>query len=374
MHHNGRRNTNMKKLRLLAMVMVLLLTYVSALADSSGTNGLEKVPEAISTYVSNSRWNVWEITGWVNPGGIHTSSACAFAVVKNGSKNDLLAFGWKEDGWVYKWHNAAALPQVEDPILLCKLEQDTGFMSYYVVNKEIMETCCIWAPKGDGTWHLMHLYNYYPFMFYDTSAKNALRLYNTGWTDRDIDVWVYGTYQTELRYFSIAAFPKTVKEAREKLSNPPKIPSGTLSAKKIQFTSGKKYEVYQGPGEEYGRAGNGKALVSTNDWIQVFGEENGWIMIQYDITSDHMRIGWITADALPQKAKVDELAFSPVMAVAANKVCMTDDPLYSQASIATLKQDTNVNWLAAMGEWAYIESVGVQPIRGFVQIDDLAVK
>ena len=86
-------------------------------------------------------------------------------------------------------------------------------------------------------------------------------------------------------------------------------------ARKIRFTSGQKFKVYQGPGEEYGQAGNGKAAVSTNDWIQVFGEENGWILIQYDINKDHMRIGWIKSSALPKKATVSRLTYAPLNAI-----------------------------------------------------------
>lgn len=97
-------------------------------------------------------------------------------------------------------------------------------------------------------------------------------------------------------------------------------------------------------------------------------------MIQYVITSDHMRIGWITADALPRNAKVYALAFTPIIAAAALQDNMTDDPLFSQESIATLPQGTQVNWLATMGECAYIEIEGVQPVRGFVPADALATK
>lgn len=155
------------------------------------------------------------------------------------------------------------------------------------------------------------------------------------------------------------------------LSNPPKIPVGTLSATKVQFSSGKKYKVFQGPGEEYGQAGNGKAVVSTNDWIQVFGEENGWIFILYDISSDRMRTGWITSDALPRKATVAKLAFTPVTAVLDYEANLTDDPLNSQTPIATLAQGTQLIWLAGMGEWAYVESVKYPPMRGFVKIESL---
>ena len=177
---------------------------------------------------------------------------------------------------------------------------------------------------------------------------------------------MYGTYQTNLRYFSFSAFPRTVKEAREKLSNPPSIPSGTLSAQKVSFSGGKKYEVYQGPGEEYGRAGNGKASVSTNDWIQVFGRENGWIMIQYDISADHMRIGWIPESALPSSAKVSDLQYTPVTVRTIEQVNVTDDPLASQASVTVLPAGSTVTWLASMGEWAYVECTGAQLLRGFV--------
>lgn len=194
-----------------------------------------------------------------------------------------------------------------------------------------------------------------------------MRLYNVGWVEgQETDVWVYGTYQTNLRYFSFSAFPRTVKEACEKLSNPPSIPSGTLTAQKVSFSGGKKYEVYQGPGEEYGRAGNGKASVSTNDWIQVFGRENGWIMIQYDISSDHMRIGWIPEAALSSSAKVSDLQYTPVTVRTIEQVNLTDDPLASQASVAVLPADSTVTWLASMGEWAYVECTGSQLLRGFV--------
>ena len=359
---------------LLVLLLGVLFTGTYGYADGVPTQGVENIPQGVTDYLDGSRWSGWEITGWVNPDGNLSSSACAFAVVKRGRENVLVAFGWKDGKWIYKWYNPTALPQVSAPILLlCDDWQINDgfsghrFSSYYIFNNETMEARCKWVQQKDSSWRLVHMACYDPLMFYDTSVENALRLYNVGWVEgQETDVWVYGTYQTNLRYFSFSAFPRTVKEAREKLSNPPTIPSGTLSAQKVSFSGGKKYEVYQGPGEEYGRAGNGKASVSTNDWIQVFGRENGWIMIQYDISSDHMRIGWIPEAALPSSAKVLDLQYTPVTVRTIEQVNLTDDPLASQSSVAVLPADSTVTWLASMGEWAYVECTGARLLRGFV--------
>ena len=358
---------------LLVLLLGVLFTGTYGYADGVPTQGVENIPQGVTDYLDGSRWSGWEITGWVNPDGNLSSSACAFAVVKRGRENVLVAFGWKDGKWIYKWYNPTALPQVSAPILLRDDWQINDgfsghrFSSYYIFNNETMEARCKWVQQKDSSWRLIHMSCYNPLMFYDTSVENALRLYNVGWVKgQETDVWVYGTYQTNLRYFSFSAFPRTVKEAREKLSNPPTIPSGTLSAQKVSFSGGKKYEVYQGPGEEYGRAGNGKASVSTNDWIQVFGRENGWIMIQYDISSDHMRIGWIPEAALPSSAKVLDLQYTPVTVRTIEQVNLTDDPLASQSSVAVLPADSTVTWLASMGEWAYVECTGARLLRGFV--------
>ena len=85
-----------------------------------------------------------------------------------------------------------------------------------------------------------------------------------------------------------------------------------------------------------------------------------------------MRIGWISSDALPPKAEIGELVFSPLVAITNCEVKLTDDPLKSQTPITTLAQGTKVNWLASMGEWAYVE-IDISPIRGFVKVELLAV-
>ena len=184
---------------------------------------------------------------------------------------------------------------------------------------------------------------------------------------------VYGTVETDLRYFTLSGFPRNLKEAREQLSEPPSIPVGELSAKRVRFTSGQNFPVYSGPGEQYLRAANGKALVSTNDWIQVFGSENGWMLIQYDLSSSHMRMGYISLSALPKDASVNALNFVREDVVLLSAQTLTDDPLFSRSALMQLSAGDSLVRLARMGEWAYVETFdGRQPVRGFVQASSLS--
>ena len=374
----------MKRTMMLVIVCLILFLGVSnAFAYTEEAYGAENTPQEIRAYLAESSWSGWEITGWVRP-GTHNNKGkdlgpSAFVAVKQGMRNDLLAFYFKDGHYSFAWNNPAALPQVEEPIILGMFGDAGGiprFQSHYVVNNETAEAYCKWVQDEDGTWNLHGMNIYYDptVMFIDTSRSGVIHMENIGWTSEDKEANIYGEYQRNLRHFSYAAFPRTIDDAREKLSMPPEIPTGytsDLTAEKIKFTGGKKYPVYTGPGEDYVRSGNGKGSVSTNDWIQVFGEENDWIMIQYDISSDRFRIGWIDAKALPKNANVSELCYEPVYACLTSNAKLTDDPLNSKTQISILEEGTTVLWLATMGEWAYIEIDGNLPIRGFVKAESL---
>lgn len=373
----------MKKTAMILLALLLCVMASCALAYDKTAYGAENTPPEILNYLAESRWAGWEVTGWVNPGTYDRDAAEAFITVKSGRKNVLLAFRWDYDRaqYAYAWHNAAALPQVEEPIHLAMYGDAGGqprFKSFFVHNQEIEEAACFWAQDERGVWNLQQMLVYYlpSLMFIDTSRAGVIHMTNAGWVEgRETNERIYGEYQRDLRYFSFAAFPRTVKEAKEKLTNPPEIPSGTLSAKRVKFTSGKKYKVFSGPGENYGQAGGGKAVVSTNDWIQVFGTENGYAMIQYDISKDKMRIGWIDASALPKKADIPALDYACVTAYTCRSVAATDDPLGSCAQVSVLAEGQEVLRLATMGDWAYIHAWADDgtPVRGFVPAEALRI-
>ena len=150
-------------------------------------------------------------------------------------------------------------------------------------------------------------------------------------------------------------------------ANVPSIPAGTLSASLVSFTSNQTYPVYSAPDSKSIRGAKGRARVSTNGWIQVFGSEGDWILVQYDITDTHNRIGYIYKNALPADVTVPELNLTSIPSVVHYDVEVTDDPLVSRTPLARLTENTKVTCLGTMGEWTYIEAeADKERCRGFV--------
>lgn len=150
-------------------------------------------------------------------------------------------------------------------------------------------------------------------------------------------------------------------------SNLPAIPRGTLSAEVVSFEGNHTYAVYSAPDKKSIRGAKGRARVSTNGWIQVFGAEGDWILVQYDISDGQNRIGYVSRDALPEDVSVPDLKLKKIAAVVNYNVEVTDDPLVSQTPLTQLPENSKVNCLGTMGAWMYIEGESEEgPFRGFV--------
>lgn len=186
----------------------------------------------------------------------------------------------------------------------------------------------------------------------------------------------YGTVQRDLRYVDFEALPKTLEEAKAELTDAPAIDSYVLIPQKIRFIGGQKYPVYTGPGERFARSANGKGSVSTNDWIQVFGAYNGWIMIQYDISAEQYRIGWIESAALPKGVQIHTINLSAIEKPYNTKALydceLTDDPVNSKKSIAKIPKGTKMTELIyrAINGWSYVVvTIDGKMMCGFVPSD-----
>lgn len=181
--------------------------------------------------------------------------------------------------------------------------------------------------------------------------------------------YAYGVYDNRFAAFSWEDFPTTLAEARAKLTNPPVTPSDFYTPVTVTLRAGEKYDVFSAPGRDSYRAAGGKAEMSTNDWVQIFGEEDGWLLVQYDISRDQMRFGYIAASALPRNTEVQALHWYDLPLQTVNyAVGVTDDPLVSCNALRYLSQGDEVKVLADFDSWYYIETTDAygSALRGFI--------
>lgn len=361
----------MKKKTLIAALTGLVLLLICVFAAQAE----EDLPAGIRDSLGGAK--IEDAVSWEDPG----RGTAWFVLVKTGDgTNTLYSFGQKDGAWVKRFATSKAVPQGKKSVDIYISEYMQDYLTDKVFSGPVL---VIWQADEDneyaeffsayqlsssGQWNLIRIWSYTGYGNMEI-GKDSIT-YFKGMEDARVEGTVKGTFQRDLRYVSLAAIPKTYKQAKQKLTSAPTLPAGSeLQATEIQFAGGKKYNVYSAPDKGSLRGGKGKAAVSTNGWIQVFGKENGWILIQYSIDSEHYRFGYIDAAALPKKAEVPDLAFNAADAAISYPVSVTDDPLYSQSTLTTLEEGDTITWLATMGDWAYIEGAG---FRGFIPVNALS--
>ena len=353
--------------RAIGALALLALLLAAAAAMAGEALYTSDMPGEVVRFFE-SRGLELKVTGAVRPDG----GSWAVAAVREKDRNTLYAFERRGGSWSCAYHRREDLPQGAPVVLKdVSYRRYRGFelgcaFSFRAQESDAWEALC---EKDGGRWTVRGLVRTEGDgrTVSESIRVAADRLTYSGWRTAE-SVHYSGTVQNDLRYFAWSSFPKTPQDMRAKLTSAPVIPEGELTAQNIHFKGGKKYGVFSGPGERYLRGGNGKAQVSTNDWIQVFGRERGWILIQYAIKKGHMRFGWIPEESLPGDAYVQNLDFVPVAAVLSGAAALTDDPLYSGAAVLQLASGARVSWLAVMGEWGYVEYGGGVPACGFVPV------
>ncbi len=368
----------MKKMIFTLAFMAALILFACPVALAHSNNAL---PQDIQAYFAADRFAGATILDRADLTG-HGSDDCWFVLIreKNG-ENVLYCFRQNNGEWQERFHTSDAVPQTKhgvqinvdengvewpteqtysNPHLYIGQENDEGEYWEFTITFELQK----------GKWLLHRIWSYIGYesmLIRDGSISYYRELESV-----QIAGTVQGTIQRDLRYVSLSAIPKTLADARRKLTVAPELPESTeLTVYPVTFAGKKKYDVYSAPDKNAIRGGNGKARVSTNSWIQVFGTENGWVLIQYSIDASHYRFGYITEKSLPGKAAVPALGFNRTEAWIKRLLFVTDDPLYSQSILFTLPEGSRVIWLATMGDWAYIESTGKELARGFVPVTEL---
>lgn len=364
---------------MLVSLLVTLLSMGSACADRFGDTYTDAPPTEVLSHL-NEHFSTYLLEDYVAISGT-SKGDYGFALLSQKAERVLVGYHSNGSGMEYWLKNANAVPQGKGWVFFQR-HSANSIISWGNTNATYQDALgfnVIYIdPENEEYWSQSVSYHWRDGSFqldeYMDRSKGHETAYVTddGVSYYDITVAkslgsVKGTIQRNLRYVSFSTLPKTKAQAKEKLTVAPAIPQGELSAESVKFTGGKRYEVYAAPSSSSLRGANGKAVVSTNDWIQVFGSENGYILIQYAISEDRMRFGYIKEEALPKKKAVQELSWPhAVSASITQRTALTDDPLNSQNALLTLPQGSRVTFLAVMGDWAYVESTDGEWARGFV--------
>ena len=376
------------------IIMVLLCALLCLTATAAMALNRSDVPDEVLSVISD-RWPAWTLEDYTQLEDLPDGNDYGFALLGLDGRRALTGFRAQDGGAMRYWlRTETAVPQGKGLAWLGRDWNDADWPENLVEDV---------GPRYEGETREALIVNFIPDAGEDQTVcyrwrNGAFRLSgyltpgDTPGSDRlfarvgegviefypfysgrsgDNVTTVYGDLQTDLRYASYATFPMSIAAAREKLSVAPKdVVAGEFHAQDVKFSGGRQYPVYLGPGEAYARSADGKGQVSTNGWIQVFGEYDEYIMIQYGISAKRFRVGWIDAGALPGSAQVPALSFVNEAQVLLQDCTMTDDPFMSQTAIAQLKAGTQVTALADFGDYFYIETtVDGQTVWGFVPAD-----
>lgn len=360
----------MKRLIALVLCLVLLCGLIPFASAAD-------LPQTVANYFTDTKFRGSDLAATV------TLDGYCFVLVTANTTNTLYIFKSAGNDWKYWARTTDGVPQGAGKLTMTDATGDIAAGSDVKFNNPTLEirynngkadypTYIVDYSRINGNWLLK---NY-------ADAKNDVVV---AFKDDSLTYYTYGTearlgsvegtFQRDIRYCGLRYIPVSLKSAKNKLTVAPDLPSDSeLVAENIKFTGGKKYAVYSGPGSDYLRGANNKAAVSTNDWIQVFGEDDGWILIQYAVNKDTYRFGYIDVKALPKNTAVKDLDFNTCLAVTIADTGITDDPLHGGKALGAVPAGEDVLWFATMDTWAYIETdINNVPVRGFIPASALQI-
>lgn len=381
----------MKKIVLVLMLFVNLLCISTAGMAAYD----ERLPDGVNEILSGRVWDSYEVTKMDGLTEWGYSRDVIAAILSKGERNVLCLFANASGEWRLVVKREKALYAGNQHVVL-NFPDETLVISYEFDDR-IEEYCFSPEGKKKEKWKMKWVriltdIHWSPHAA-DRSAEVveikptgdglSYRGYHEETDKLEIETakktTVSGVIYTDLDEFNIYSFPKSLDKARQKLTQPPTLPVNTQQdalpdGKTGGFRKDEKYPVYSGPSEDYYRAANGKASVSTNDWIQVFGCENDRVLIQYAISREKSRFGYISAEAVQNRSQLEVLEPAYLPASVSKACSLTDDPLKTKGEVARLKDGDAVQYLATFGsEWTYVETLTEPPMRGFVPSESIVI-
>lgn len=278
-----------------------------------------------------------------------------------------------EDGYVTRVENMQAVYQGKDGPNWPRPEitiDDTGLLTLAYDFSDLREWYAF--RERDGVWTLMD-----GGIQQKEGTSVSLSVVNGRLTYTSPGMFVYIPCEAgiPLSSFSIFRIPKSIEQATmvslglTQWGNP--LPGGATATSSASET----VPVYTGPGSGFARAENGAASMRTDVPFVVYGEENGWLLVEYLIDLDHYRFGFVEKALLPG-AGAQALTLANEPATVKQDSFLTDDPTHSLSALRTLAADERVTFLAVLdGDWALVDTSMPDgtPVRGFVRTDALSL-
>lgn len=377
--------------RVVLWVCTLLMTLMASVcvAGTYSPYFATEPPREVREHVA-SRWPDYEFEDYCEVRGT-SKGDYGFALLHKQSERILVGYHRVNGEMKYWLKNAGAVPQGKEEawfdVGTAGWIDETDWIGNFTGRQVYDDGLCFSVTQLDESgesYEKMVVYRWENGMFrlssYHKTEGGGIRVSDDkldfiDWSNVVYRGAVQGAVQRDIRYVSFNALPTWIDDAKTKLTVAPNLKDGAFTAQKVKFTGGQKYPVYTGPGEDYVRSGNGKGLVSTNGWIEVYGQKDGYILIQYSIDSSHYRFGWIDRNALPEGTSVPAMDFAGISADTLSEITqdtfLTDDPLFSQNKLCGLKAGQTVSWLAVLNnDWAYVlVNVNGKMMCGFVRTD-----
>lgn len=298
-----------------------------------------------------------------------------FSLIRCEHGRMLHGFRLEEGQWVNWLDNTRGIPQAKElDVSLYIQRENSGYSQLWYSgdthpftapegpavcistdNGETVEESVTYLIREDGLF--LFSYGDHPNCLIDV-VEEELVFYNISY---GYDGKARFSFPTDILTVDFYALPRNVQDVRISGSEEPNLPApdsfhprgkgeNFLEKQDVTLKPGK-HPVYMGPGKEFGRAANGKAAVSTNGWVQVFGEYEGWLLIHYAVSAEQYRFGWISADALAQGESAPALPLSFGDWVSNEEaIDLMDDPLNSRTPLMHLPQWTQMEQLAKLGD------------------------
>ena len=320
------------------------------------------------------------VTSWAEIAGTNWG----FVALKKGEQNILAGYARAGGKWTQQFVNETAFPQGEMRMMISDISgsdkwsekgvfiEQSGLRRWGKAlhtcwgNGEYYENQCIFELDRQGVWQLSHYAHAGQSGMMDVTADALYFL-----EESKDNLKIKARVGRDLRSFDLKKLPKTPGQARQPDALPPIIPAGFLEAWEMGLGAGGTYPVYSAPDKASLRGAEGKAAVSSKGWVQVFGREGAYILVQYAVAKGHFRVGYVDAAALSEHWDAPEsLDFTRVQDKTLRDTKLTDDPLGTRQSLLSLKAGQEVTLLSKMDGFAYLETKqGKQTARGFAPLE-----